>query len=310
MAPTRRTDRFDRGRFEAWPPPSKPLPADGIRARSRRGDIGETWWSRRFVAILESFELGGRLERGRRYARAGQVLDLLVEPGAVSAQVQGSRPVPYLVSIRTRTLSGADWGRVEEAMASRAVFLAKLLAGEMPRDIEEAFGAAGVSLFPASAGDLASECSCPDWSNPCKHIAATYYLLAEAFDTDPFLILRWRGRERDELLERLGARGEGETSEGEGQAQAQDLWDVPAVEVPPLADDLERFWEAGDEAEAGPGSPRRASVVPDALLRTLDPNLLPVAGRPLVAVLGPAYREIVASAERLRSATEPGRPDD
>ena len=40
-------------------------------------------------------------------------------------------------------------------------------------------------------------CSCPDSEVPCKHLAATFYLLAEAFDEDPFLILRWRGRDRE-----------------------------------------------------------------------------------------------------------------
>jgi uncharacterized Zn finger protein len=86
---------------------------------------------------------------------------------------------------------------------SRALFAAKLLVGEMPRDIDEALADCHLSLFPASPRDLTAICWCPDWENPCKHIAAAYYLLAEAFDDDPFLIFRWRGRTRDELLSRL-----------------------------------------------------------------------------------------------------------
>src|SRR5581483_7953282 len=119
-----------------FPPPSKPLPAEGIRARSRRGAIGDTWWSQRFIEILESFEeLGGRLARGRNYARRGQVIELNVEAGKITSRVQGSRPKPYTVSIKLRVLPEKDWTRVEAALASRAAFLARLLAGEMPTDI-------------------------------------------------------------------------------------------------------------------------------------------------------------------------------
>src|SRR5439155_564443 len=129
-------------------------PADGIRARSRRGAIGDTWWSQRFIGILEGFELGGRLARGRNYARQGQVLELSVEAGGIRARVQGSRPTPYAVSIRLRPLPEKDWARVEAALASRAAFLAKLLAGEMPTDIEAAFAVCRHSLLPTTAPDL------------------------------------------------------------------------------------------------------------------------------------------------------------
>lgn len=312
---TTRGARSVRGRsFDDWyPPPSTPLPADGIRARSRRGDIGETWWSKRFIGILESFDMGARLVRGRRYARAGQVLDLSVTPGEVTARVQGSRPRPYEVHIGMLTLSAKDWGRVEAVMAARAVFLAKLLAGEMPRDVEEAFAESRLSLFPVTARDLASDCSCPDWANPCKHIAATYYLLAEAFDADPFLIFRWRGRDRDALLASLGARPDAD----QAAAQAHALWDVPTPQGLPLADMLDRFWDAGTGAgpEAAPraspvAAPRtgpeagaassRSTIIPDAILRGLDPKLVEVRGQPLAAALSPAYAAIAAEAERLR----------
>jgi uncharacterized Zn finger protein len=196
-------------RWQAFPPPSKPRPvADGIRARSRRGAIGSTWWSQRFIAVLESFGMGPRLTRGRSYARRGQVVTLDVAAGQVTALVQGSRARPYRVLIGVEELSEADWRRAENELAGRAIFLAKLLAGEMPAEVEEAFAACSLSLFPARASDLDTACSCPDWANPCKHVAAVYYLLAEAFDDDPFLIFTWRGRAKDELLEGLrGRRG-------------------------------------------------------------------------------------------------------
>jgi uncharacterized Zn finger protein len=244
--------------------------------------------------------MGARLTRGRRYARTGQVLDLEVRPGEVTASVQGSRPEPYRVRVGTLTLSSKDWAQAEEVMASRAAFLAKLLAGEMPRDIELAFTETRLSLFPTSARDLSTDCSCPDWANPCKHIAATYYLLAEAFDADPFLIFRWRGRDRDELLSRLTEH----PSEEAGQALAHDLWDIPAPQVPALAETVDDFWEAGEEFDLGPVRPR-AAAVPDGILRGLEPGLIEVAGKPLATVLAPVYPAITSAAERIALRKEP-----
>ena len=123
-----------------WFEYTRPLPVDGgIVARSRRGTIGESWWSHRFIELLESFGVGSRLTRGRHYARTGQVVELDVEAGVVIAKVQGSRFTPYKVRIRAKVLSDAQWRRVEKAMASQALLLARLLAGEMPRDIDDVF---------------------------------------------------------------------------------------------------------------------------------------------------------------------------
>ena len=275
-------------------PPGGPRSVDGgIRARSRRGDIGETWWSRRFIAILESFGFGSRLERGRHYARRGQVLDLDVRSGVVEARVQGSRPRPYRVRLGVETLDEADWSRAERVMAGRAAFAAKLLAGEMPPDIEEAFAACRLSLFPTEAGQLASACSCPDAVSPCKHVAAVFYLLAEAFDRDPFLVLTWRGRTREELLERLdalrrpGRRGAGGPEAGE-----------PAADPgPSLEESVERFWEAGPELEQVRIRPWTAEP-PDAALRRLGPTGIRVRGADLADLLAAACRTLAAAAQR------------
>ncbi len=151
----------------------------GIKAQSTRGAIGESWWSKRFIGVLESFAMGTRLARGRNYARKGQVLTLDVSPGLVSSSVQGSRPTPYRVKIKITPYDRPTWTRIEQAMAGQALFLARLLAGEMPAQIEEVFAETGSPLFPARSGDLDMSCSCPDWAMPCKHIAATFYLLAE-----------------------------------------------------------------------------------------------------------------------------------
>src|SRR5213594_2129595 len=110
---------------------------NGIKARSKRGAIGSSWWSRRFIDVLESLELGSRLASGRSYARSGQVLNLEVAAGSIAASVQGSRPKPYRVNIELRVIWPAHWERVERSIAEQAIFSAKLLAGEMPEDLED-----------------------------------------------------------------------------------------------------------------------------------------------------------------------------
>lgn len=182
-------------------PASKPRKVDGgIKAKSRKGNIGDTWWSKRWVGVLESFGWSNRLERGRRYARSGQVIDFKLAKGRVAARVQGSAPKPYSVTIGIAPLTDGAWDLVLEEMSQKAIFAAKLLAGEMPHNIDEAFDAAGMALFPEAAKDITTNCSCPDSANPCKHIAAVYYLLAEEFDRDPFMLFKLRGKAKDEII--------------------------------------------------------------------------------------------------------------
>ncbi|MBQ1025455.1 SWIM zinc finger family protein [Micromonospora sp. C95] len=188
-------------RFADYGPPRRV--DGGLRARSTRGAIGVSWWSRRFLEVLESFALGTRLTRGRSYARAGQVLRLDVAPGVVTAMVQGSRAKPYRVSVALPPFPARLWARIEQELAAQAFFSARLLAGDLPAELEELFDAAEAPLFPAAVDELDQRCSCPDVAVPCKHLAATFYLLAEAFDADPFTLLHWRGRSRTDLLTRL-----------------------------------------------------------------------------------------------------------
>lgn len=246
------------GYYDNYFPASKPRRVSGgIKAQSQRGAFASRWWAQRWIAVLESFHIGARLNRGRSYARQGQVLDIQIAPGEVKAKVQGSRPRPYQVSIKLKPLSAADWRKLTEAMAEEARFGAKLLAGEMPADIEEVFKAEGLSLFPKTHGDLKTECSCPDYSNPCKHIAAVYYLLGEAFDHDPFLMFRLRGMEREALLAQLG------------EAVGEDEGWSPA-EPEPLPADPATFWTMPPLPEMLAG-PLLAPAQPAALLQRLGP---------------------------------------
>jgi uncharacterized Zn finger protein len=128
------------------------------------------------------------------------VLEFFIGAGLVKAKVQGTRARPYKVSIQIEVLKDEEWCKVIEEMSKKAIFSARLLSGEMPENIEEAFESAGVSLFPGSERSLVTECSCPDYANPCKHIAAVYYTLGQEFDRDPFMIFKLRGMGREQML--------------------------------------------------------------------------------------------------------------
>jgi uncharacterized Zn finger protein len=200
--PRRRTNRQDNWGYDYYE--SRPrLPADGIRAKSKTGAFGDSWWAKRWIQVLEAFDFGSRLTRGRSYARGGAVLNIDVRVGTVQSKVQGSMPRPYSVEIAIQPLSNEQWQLAIAAMAEQALFAAKLLAGEMPQEIEQAFEAANVALFPKKSSELRTSCSCPDYANPCKHIAAVYYLLGERFDEDPFLIFELRGRNKQQIIDAL-----------------------------------------------------------------------------------------------------------
>ena len=110
--------------------------------------------------------------------------------------------MPYRVTLRLPAFSDEQWDDVVAALAGQLRHAAALLDGRMPDDIDDTLAACGLSLFP-KAGDLATSCSCPDHANPCKHVAAVHYVLAQTFDDDPFLLPALRGRDQRELLAAL-----------------------------------------------------------------------------------------------------------
>ena len=284
-------DGADRDRVatgERFFPPSKPRRAvGGIKARSKRGPIGEQWWSRRFIDVLESFGMQSRLTRGRNYARSGQVLSLDIGTGRVVAQVQGSRIKPYKVTLTVDPLTTPQWRAVEQALAARAVFRARLLAGEMPAEIEEIFAGCGTPLFPRSARDLMMACSCPDWEVPCKHLAAVCYVLAEAFDVDPFGMLAWRGKGREDLLAAL-RRLTGGGSGTETATRAPDKADRP------LSDCTEHFWSSALSPARLRALPPAAAAPADLLLRGFEPPAIQIRDQDLATILRPAYELMAA----------------
>ena len=189
------------------------------------------WWAQRWIDVLESFGWIRRLERARIYAREGNVLNIDFHDGAqVSAQVQGTAPEPYQVSLSLDSFDDEQWQYVIESMAERAIFSAKLLAGEMPQNIEEVFTANGLSLFPLTKFDIHSKCSCPDQANPCKHIGAVYYLLGDRFSEDPFVLFQLRGRAKEQIIAAL--------------RQLRSTPSEEVVETPQSTPiDLQKFWQ-------------------------------------------------------------------
>lgn len=180
-------------------------------------------------------------------------------------------------------LTDAEWDKVIDALAEQAIFTAQLLAGEMPHDIEQAFERAKVSLFPATRRDLQTDCSCPDYSNPCKHIAATHYILGERFDEDPFLIFRLRGRTQEQVMQELRKRRAGSDETAEDEVEETEV-------VIPLEEQIENFWDVRAPLEGFAVSIRPPAIEMPLLKRLGEASFVPEPG--LQSVLSGAYRVI------------------
>ena len=201
---------------------------------------GRHWWAERWWAVLDAIGVAKRLERGKLYALAERVLTVEVEPGLVTAEVQGSRFEPYRVELGIRIFTDEEWEQAVEILASQALFSTKLLSGEMPENIEDAFSEVGLSLFPASARELQMVCNCLDAVVPCKHIAALHYVLAEKLEDDPFLLFRWRGWARERILRALRQQRAAEAS-GRTLERSHTF---------NLEDRVEDFWNLGESFES------------------------------------------------------------
>ncbi|TYT74654.1 SWIM zinc finger family protein [Desulfobotulus mexicanus] len=229
---------------------------DGIRAGSQKGAMASKWWGRRWIAVLEAIGGSTRMARGRSYARKGQVSSLEILPGEIRARVQGSARTPYMVSIKLRTLQKTEWKKVAHALMEAPLVAARLIAGEMPEEMEAIAQRVSVPFFPEKNKDLETNCSCPDWSDPCKHIAAVYYLVAEALDQNPFLLFQLRGMEREAFVGLLGLSPErGEAPESE-KAEAQ-----------PLKSEAPIFW--GEDRQYTGLVPVADASMPEAFIRRL-----------------------------------------
>ncbi|MFK4108358.1 SWIM zinc finger family protein [Streptomyces sp. NPDC002176] len=224
-----------------------------------RQEFAGTWWGQAWVDALERGALDvNRLSRGRGYADAGHVDAITVTPGLVLAYVRGSRPRPYRVQLRLRTLDDADWDRFLDAAVDSPADIAALLDKELPHTLADR----GVPLLPRP-GDLTPHCSCPDSGRPCKHAAALCYQTARLLDADPFVLLLLRGRGERELLEALSQRSAADAARAARERGPAALPGVRASEalagrpLPPLPAPLPppAHPEAPPAYPAAPGGP-------------------------------------------------------
>ncbi|MEG4497632.1 SWIM zinc finger family protein [Microcoleus sp. F10-C6] len=244
--------------------------------------IDREWWTQQWLDLINTYRFKKRLERGWQYAREGKVLSIKFPDREVIAIVQGTDPKPYQVSLGLDTLSDEDWDYVIENMSQRAVFSAKLLAGEMPHNIEDVFAAAGKTLFPLSLSDIRSRCTCPDPKNPCKHISAVYYLLGDRFSEDPFVLFQLRGRTKEQILTALRQR---RGTQGDENSQLNSGENSPAANS--KLPKVDRFWEYNQQLE-----PSLVVIVPppssETVLDILGPIPLTTDGKGTASKPSPA----------------------
>jgi uncharacterized Zn finger protein len=204
------------------------------------------WWSQQWLDLLDAYRFKKRLERARTYSRQGNVLSIEFKGAKVLARVQGSEAEPYKVSLSLDYFSDEEWGYIIETMSKKAIYAAKLLAGEMPQNIEEVFTSNGLSLFPFTLGDVHSKCSCPDKVNPCKHVGAVYYQLGDRFSEDPFVLFQLRGRTKEQIISDLR-----HLRNTKNVKTIQEKLDIQQeVSEPQYAIKIDNFWQYNEPLES------------------------------------------------------------
>ncbi|MEG3439218.1 SWIM zinc finger family protein [Pannus brasiliensis CCIBt3594] len=256
----------------------------------------QAWWVQRWLELLDSYRFKKRLERARLYAREGNVLNIDFEGSRVLARVQGSEPEPYQVSLSLEPFRDEDWDYVIDILSRKAIYSARLLAGQMPENIERVFIESGVNLFPFSLSDIRSRCTCPDKANPCKHIGAVYYQLADRFREDPFVLFQLRGRTKERILEELRQKRSRKTENT--PEKAIETADKPNLEPAPaeLPTDPALFWRYEESLD-----PSLVVIIPPADDRTvLDIlgtfPLAPAEADSIEQFLKPIYRQMAQEA--------------
>jgi len=204
------------------------------------------WWAQRWIDLLETSRFKKRLERARNYARQGNVLKIEFTGARVLAQVQGTEVEPYQITLSLDQFTEEQWNYSIETMSQRAIFSARLLAGEMPQNIEEVFTASGLSLYPFTLSEVHSRCSCPDKEVPCKHIGAVYYLLGDRFSEDPFVLFQLRGRTKEQIIETLRQLRSSDAPE----ESSHQIAEVSAKAEIPTTFSMAEFWQYDQPLDA------------------------------------------------------------
>ncbi|MBI4378920.1 MAG: SWIM zinc finger family protein [Nitrospinae bacterium] len=184
-----------------------------------RKSFGRTWWGNAWIEAMERIDYNtNRLPRGRRYANNGSVRTIDIKEGEISAKVQGSRPKPYNIKINLKRFNNSQVKRITEIIESNPAIASDLSLGKLPEALLMLLSEHKVHLLPRSWDDIPAECSCPDWANPCKHLAAVYYIVANEIDKNPFLIFNLRGISTELLMKSSGLTTTHITEDKRGEA--------------------------------------------------------------------------------------------
>lgn len=289
------------------PPPANPRKVrGGLKLASQTGRFPESWPAQRWMRLVESAAPGESLVEGLAYATQGQTRRMNTEPGRVAGAIQGRVYTAYETSIPVAPFTHEQWDQVVRAMTEQAGYAAKLLAGDLPSNIEDVFSPLGLHLFPSDAAEVVPTCTCREALKPwCKHACCLAYLAAERFAHDPFLIFTLRGLPREELLERLRQhRTVAGSSLGTVPVYTPRVPGASDVPAKPLEALVGRFWEAGPDLDAL-DLPIEPPVVSHPLLRRLGQSPFPSGRFPLVGLLATCYEVISQAALRAEEGSGP-----
>jgi len=219
--------------------------------------FSRTWWGQEFIQALDNISDDGRLSRGRAYVNNGKITSFGIKDGIVLARVRGSinayfgvyKEPLYITTIEFQPISAAKWAAAIALIASRASLISRLLLNEIPSNIEDSFTTLGLHLLPHGEKDFNAQCSCPDYGNPCKHIAGVYYRVAAELDRDPFLLFELRGLSREDLYKELAKSPLGKALSAELQLSqgslkpAESYYTRPITVAAQPVDRLQDFWQ-------------------------------------------------------------------
>ncbi|HHP7244492.1 MAG TPA: SWIM zinc finger family protein [Elainellaceae cyanobacterium] len=239
-----------------------------------------TWWGEKFLNAIEDLTDSGRLSRGRSYASGGKVKSFEIDGTMVTAEVRGSvnpyfgvyKEPLYSTTIEFQPISSAKWTAAIAYIASKASLISRLLLNEMPDTIEDAFSTLNLNLLPKHRSDFDTSCSCPDWSNPCKHVAGVYYLVAAELDRDPLLLFELRGLSKQALHAELAKTPLGQALSAELQAEQRppdtvsSYFTRPQLSDIPKEIDVRRFWY-GENRLPDTIEPSSQAVIPGILVK-------------------------------------------
>jgi uncharacterized Zn finger protein len=163
------------------------------------------WWTAGLINRVGEIASVRQINAAKKYAKAGKVVELNVSPGMIEAKVQGRRKIPYCVRLYSPRPNDRQLDEIKRRLCEKAIYRSLLLSGEMPRELDAIFKSSGVALSLEGFSRSQFLCGCSEPENICKHILATVYVAAVAFDRDPFLLLKMRGFEKNRLLAVLSA---------------------------------------------------------------------------------------------------------